>query len=146
MKLICKNTDGVFPGIIEVGKQYEVSEPYKGCYTVGEYSVRLSNFESLAEMATRLALLPNKMIFSKPTTGLTVELLLTESYLICYSHTKGNHWNISGNHYKYYHDMVTGEFVSEYTAKKEPVLLKQRLLKADYLKIEAARRKQAITS
>lgn len=77
-----------------------------------------------------------KMILSRPVAPYRVDLLLTENYLIIYTHSKGNHWNISGNHYRYWHDIKTGEFISEGHLpsgySKERIIAKERFLVADY--------------
>lgn len=62
------------------------------------------------------------------------DIIRTESYLIVYSHTKGNHWNIRGNHYKTWHDINTGKYISE-GYHKEKELSKDRLLMKDYKEI-----------
>lgn len=125
------------PGLLTVGNSYELTEPYKGCFMVNNCSVRLSNFESPIDIINRLVSVSEKMIISEPKQGLTVELLITDNYLVCYSHTKGNHWNIGGNHYKYYHDLNTGNYISVFDVnpEKENVYLKCRLLKADYKRL-----------
>lgn len=76
----------------------------------------------------------NKVFLSKPTTGVTVEILVTEQHLVIYSHTKGNHWNIGGNHYKYCNDINTGEYMPVFYSNDKPIL-KQRLLMADYKRL-----------
>jgi len=142
MKLLCINTEGTRPGLLEVGKKYKLTERYKDCYMIGEDSVRLSNFESPLQMLKRLCRTANKMILSKPVQGTTIDILLTDKYIVCYSHTKGNHWNISGNHYRYYHDIDTGEFIPEHEtdpAHRKP-LLKERLLVADFKELQKIRK------
>lgn len=141
MKLLCTNTNNCHPDSIQVGNEYDLKERWKGCYSVEingiEYYCSLSNFEGPKDRLIRLAQTSSKVISSKPGTGTTVEILATENYLVVYSHTKGNHWNICGNHYKYYHDFNTGEFISECDVKNENVLIKERLLMADFKKLHS---------
>lgn len=136
LKLFCKNTDGVQPDLLTIGKEYEIAEPFNGYYMVNDYAVSLSNFETPLEVLTRLASIAKKIILSKPCKSYTVELLITDNYIIVYSHSKGNNWNICGNHYRYFHDLRTGEFLGDYSTIKEKPHLKQRLLKADYIKLQ----------
>lgn len=146
MKLTCINTEKLPANILEVGKSYDIKEPYKGVYVVNingnECSVNLSNFESPFDIIYRLCLTADKIIISKPGQGTTVDLLLSESYICNYSHTKGSHWNLGGNHHKYYHDINTGNYLNSDTVKQEPVFIKQRLLMADYKKIVERYNKQ----
>lgn len=126
------------------GQSHDIKQYYPGCWIISGsdeapsphiVSARIEEYETPTERFVRLAATANKFIASRPTTGVTVEVLRTENYLIVYSHTKGNHWNISGNHYYYSHNASTGEFIPEHECKKEPTLLKSRLLKADYQKL-----------
>lgn len=136
MKLRCINTDGTIPGLLEIGKVYDISEPYKDWYMVNDCSVKLSNFETPIDILEAMIRTGNKVILSKPGKGYTVEILLTDTYLIVYSHSKGNHWNISGNHYKYYHSREKQKFVPDkevYIPGK--VLLKQRMLLPDFKRL-----------
>lgn len=149
MKRICINTKGTEPGFLIEGQEYDLKELYygRGLYSVNDTPVSLDNFESLVTTLLRFSETSPKMILTKPTRGVTVDILLTDSYIIVYSHTKGSHSNIFGNHYRYYHNNNTGEFIPEHLTTKEPVLLKQRLLMADFNKIEKniiAQRSKAI--
>lgn len=131
MRLQCINTNNVYPGTLIIGNEYEITQMYPGCYTVDGVSVYLSNFESIMNRFKRLAKTANKISLLAPTKGTTVELLLTDKYIIVYAHTKGNHWNICGNHYRLYHNAETGEYVSEPTEGNK-YILKERLLMKDY--------------
>lgn len=140
MKLLCINTNNTLPGLLEPGIEYEIIERWSGCYMVNDLSVSLSNFEGVKDRLKRLAIKAHKIVLATPSKGVTVDLLLTDKYIIVYGHTKGNHWNISGNHYKYYHDINTGEFISDQNVEKHAKpTLKERLLMADYKYIMANR-------
>lgn len=133
MKLLCVNVNNVFPGLLEVGREYEINEWGSGCYEVSNRPVSLSNFEGIKDRFKRLAINANKIILAAPSKGVTVNLLLTDKYIIVYARTKGNHWNIFGNHSKYYHDINTGEFIPDHNVQKhETPKLKERLLMPDY--------------
>lgn len=138
MKLLCINTENTMPGLLEMGVEYEITERLAGIYEVNDKSVSLSNFEGVKDRFKRLAMKANKIVLATPSKGVTVDILLTDKYIIIYGHTKGNHWNIAGNHYKYYHDINTGEFVSDQNVEKHTKpTLKERLLMADYKNIMA---------
>jgi len=62
------------------------------------------------------------------------DIIRTESYLIVYSHTRGNHWNIGGNHYKMWYDINTGKKITEGIVKEKEIS-KDRLLMKDYKEI-----------
>lgn len=140
MKLLCINTDNIIHGTIEVGKEYSITQVYNSWYEVNGITVSLNNFESVKAKAKRLLKTANKVIIPLPTKGVTVDILLTDNYIILYSHTRGNHWNIFGNHYKYYHDINTGELIPDNSVQQpQKTLLKERLLMADYKEIEKER-------
>lgn len=98
-----------------------------------EIYVCIDDFQPPSEMFKMLLPKVNKAIIITPTQGQTVDLLLTENYFIVYAHTKGNHWNVWGNHYKYFHDINTGEFIPDshlpISAFKEKTIIKERLVK-----------------
>lgn len=136
MKLVLTNLNGLHSDLIkefEIGKEYEVSMPYTGIYVINNYTVSLSNFESPSQRFARLIPNAKKVVISNKTQGYSVDLLQTEKYLIVYSHSKGNHWNISGNHFKYYHDINTGEYIPEQIVenRNDKILIKQKMLKAE---------------
>lgn len=115
----------------------DIEERYPSCWVNKlEHSVNITDFETPTQRLTRLCKTSSKVVISKPTKGVTVDVLQTNSYLIVYSHTRGNHWNISGNHYKYYHDINTGEYIPEHLCKQEKTILKSRLLMADFRAIK----------
>lgn len=99
-----------------------------------ECPVELSSFESIKERFASLN--PSKRVVGKPHKGYTTDLLLTDNYFVYYQHSKGNYYNVFGNHYKYYHDVNTGEFISEgelpASAFKEKTLIKERVIIADW--------------
>ena len=71
--------------------------------------------------------------------------ILLNDFIIVYYHTRGNHWNISGNHYWYFHDIKTGEFISEanltreqYDQRRKP-LSKCKFLAADFKELNKIR-------
>jgi hypothetical protein len=140
MKALLKNLIGVDPRYnYQAGIEIEIhrasySEDYMiskdGCY------IPMGAIEGPIERFTRLAATASKVIVSVPTKGYTVDVLQTESYLVMYSHSKGNHYNVFGNHYRYYHDVNTGEYIREDLTKNEKVEWKQRLLKAVAQKIQ----------
>lgn len=133
MKLKCVNTEGVMPGLLEVGKVYDILERWKGVYMVNDFSVNLSNFETPLDILEDMIRQGGKVLLTKPS-GQTVDLLLTDNHLIVYGHTKGNHWNISGNHYKYFHSRESKSFVSD-NVKQGEVRLKQRLLMPEFKRL-----------
>jgi hypothetical protein len=126
--------------LFTVGNTYTLTERWTDYFMVQlqehEICVKLSDFQTPLELLFELAATSPKLIVTGPDKTYRVTLELTESYIVVYSHSKGNHWNISGNHYKYYHSRTTGEFISESLVKKEPVIIKQALLKADFLKVK----------
>lgn len=140
MKLLCTNTDNTLPGLLEVGNEYELHECWAGCYEVNNNPVSLSNFEGVKDRFKRLSMKANKIILAIPSKGVTVDLLITDRYIIVYGHAKGNHWNVFGNHYKYYHDVNTGEFIPDHNViNHEKPKLKERFLMPDYKQIMASR-------
>lgn len=84
------------------------------------------------------------MLVSRPNKGQIADIIITDNYLILYYHTKGTHWNIGGTHYKYYHDINTGEFIPDQKlpveSYKEKVISKERFLVSDYSKIKSLKR------
>lgn len=58
------------------------------------------------------------------------DVIQTENYLIVYNHSRGNHWNMGGNHYKMYHDIKTGKQTLLQPNEKE--ISKDRMLMKDY--------------
>lgn len=134
-----------------VGKEYIINEPFTGWYTCVNdneivCSVVLQSFESIKD---RFAGLPaKKKIIVRPCKGHTVDLLLTDKYFIVYSHTKGNNYNISGNHWKYYHSNTTGEFIPDHelpvAAFSERTILKERILVADYNRLNNAMKRETL--
>jgi hypothetical protein len=48
-----------------------------------------------------------------------------------HEYSKGNHWNISGNHYHYLHDFLTGNFLFMVKGINSDITGKIRLLKED---------------
>jgi hypothetical protein len=88
------------------------------------------------EILFELVAKAEKMLLVRPEVGLTVDILLTEKYLVIYAHSKGSHWNIGGRHYKYFHDLTTGEFIPDGLlpsgSRSATILSKERFLVADY--------------
>jgi hypothetical protein len=143
LKLILKKPAAYAPELLTVGNEYELTERWPGFFTLyidgKEIQANLEDFENPLDIFTKMVTAGNKTVFSGPRQSERVDLLLTENYLIVYSHSKGNHWNICGNHYRYYHSLKTGCFVSEQEAKNEPTIIKQPFLKADYVKLSKLR-------
>jgi hypothetical protein len=147
MKLVLKNIDKLDPNYFkpeDIGKELEVKSFFGNTYTTvnedgtpGAY-LTLDNCEKPSERFARLMKTATRVIISGKTKGYSVDLLQTEHYLVMYSHSKGNHWNIFGNHYKYYHDIDTGEFIPDNLVKysSEPYLIKQKMLKAELQQLQ----------
>lgn len=135
MLLRCTNNTGIDP-IIEPGKDYEVFERWPGYYEVDNIPVKLSNFETPLERFKRVSVNSVKKIIPSKRQGETVELLQTSTKLVFYSHTRGNHWNIGGNHWYYSHDVNTGEYINDMPGEKP--LLRQKLLKAELEELQRA--------
>lgn len=141
MKVVIKNTDGIDPrhGFcigqeIEVVGESSYSKEYL-CINSLDIIPKIC-IESPIDRLSRLAKTASKMLISIPTKGYTVDVVQGDNYLVVYSHSKGNHWNISGNHYKYYHDVNTGEFLgSDHNVLPEKGKWKERLLKSVAQKI-----------
>jgi hypothetical protein len=143
MKLLCVNTNNILPGQLQIGIQYKLKQRWNSIeFLIAEINGKqidciLQNFEGIKDRFFRLCKTSEKVIFSKPGNGYTVALLLTNNYLIIYSHSKGNNYNVWGNHFKYYHDINTGEFITEDNVNLEnekQIFLKERLLIADHKK------------
>jgi len=150
---MCINTDNVLPNTIKIGVDYKLIEKWKnsGCYVViiaeNEINVSLKNFETLNNRLLRLSKTSDKTIVTKPGgkyTKYTVELIATDNYIIVYSHSRGNSYNISGNHHKYYHDENTGEFLNESLVNNEPSLYKEKFLLSDFNAIHSVLAKKQI--
>jgi hypothetical protein len=134
MKLTLKNSLTAYT----VGKIYELT--YKGWAWMAidnngiENPMDLNNFESIKERFASLN--PLKRLTSKPSKGYTTDLLLTENYFVYYVHSKGNHYNVFGNHHKYFHDVNTGEFIPDSqlpaSAFAEKTIIKERVIIADW--------------
>jgi hypothetical protein len=139
MKLSCTNNEGVIHGALIVGQDYTLTQVYNNWYEVNGISVTLKNFESLKDRVKRLFATSTKIILPAPTKGVIVDILLTDKYIILYSHSRGNHWNVFGNHYKYYHDIDTGELIPDQLIQPYDKFLKARLLMADYKEITKSR-------
>lgn len=139
MKVLVKNLEGCDPRFnLKVGDEIEV---FKNSYSDSGVRYKygylpIEAIETPIERLERLAKTANMILISVPRKGYTVDVLQTEFYLIVYSHSKGNHWNVWGDHYKFYHDVNTGEYLGLDTAfKDEKIEWKERLLKARAIKI-----------
>lgn len=140
MLLTCISVPDIYMGALTIGKEYNIYTRY-GCLlfeldngietTMPPYAFEcaIRRFESKIKTASKFIL--QKPGGTPPRT--MVDLLVTEKYFIVYSHTKGTHWNISGNHHRYFHDINTGEFIcGDPPFNKNDVLLKQQITVKDY--------------
>ena len=138
---ILKSLEGLHPNSeLVAGKEYLIQPSgYGDSFRINGEFISPKNLESPKERFLRLIQTASKFIVPVPSKGNTVDILQTKSYLILYSHSKGNHWNICGNHYKYFHDVYTGELIliNEVTNPGEKVIWKERVLKVEALKMNS---------
>jgi len=81
----------------------------------------------------------HKVLVPVPEGPERIDLILTDTWLISYSHRKGNHWNLFGSHWYYIHDL-DGNFIESVNGFKGKlnILQKERCLKKDALDIMIA--------
>lgn len=139
MKMILKRAQNNIKLIEE--KEYSLRPTFSDLYYEVDvdgqsYTLHIEQFESPIERFKRISVTAKKVLIPR-ISGNQVHVLMTESYIIFYSHTPGNHYNICGNHYKYYHDINTGEFIPEHLCNaKESIIMKERLLKAKAIELD----------
>jgi len=148
MKLKC-----LHPGLFGLtpGNEYEIAKcRWPGYYLIGDPQYgnnhAITDFETPLLKFTRLIAAAEKVVIPSFDRAFRVYFEMTSSYLIFYSHKPGNYYNLSGRHYRYYHDGVTGNFIAEEYTKREEVIFQQRILKADLLQLQAIRRNKANNS
>lgn len=66
----------------------------------------------------------------------SIDILQTENYLIIHVHSRGSHWNLGGNSYKYYHSILSGLFIPDeklpLQAWKESIINKSKFTIKNY--------------
>jgi hypothetical protein len=141
MKLRCVNpgTPALTPGI-----EYEVTRCFlPGYYLIGDppHGIHraINDFETPLFKFTRLMAATQKVVIPNFDRYFRFYLEMTASYLVFYAYKRGTYYNISGRHFRHYHDGVTGNFIKEEKTNREELIFKQRILKADLLQLHALR-------
>ena len=94
------------------------------------------------ELLFELVKKAKKMIIPQPGEN-RVDIWVTDTSIILYSHRKGSKWNLGGSHWFYQHDKASGEFQQSYNGTNEKPIAKERLLVADYKKLVAIQNERA---
>lgn len=85
-------------------------------------------FVSPADILRELKNKVGKLKIQSPSKGYTLDAMYHNDLVVLHLHSKGNHWNISGNHYFTGYNVLTGECIGQYNSMSTGLcLMKTRL-------------------